>query len=68
MGATELHIVGGFNAKLGLEYYEDMFKLIKLKFPKIVIKALTPAEIFFISKVTRNSIKEVTSTIKRIWT
>ena len=67
LGATELHIVGGFNAKLGLEYYEDMFKLIKLKFPKIVIKALTPAEIFFISKVTRNSIKEVTCAIKRIW-
>jgi aminodeoxyfutalosine synthase len=64
LGATELHIVGGFNAKLGLEYYENMFKLIKLKFPKIIIKALTPAEIFFISKVTRNSIKEILKRLK----
>jgi aminodeoxyfutalosine synthase len=64
LGATELHIVGGFNAKLGLEYYENMFKLIKSKFPKIIIKALTPAEIFFISKVTRNSIKEVIIRLK----
>jgi aminodeoxyfutalosine synthase len=64
MGATELHIVGGFNAKLGLEYYENMFKIIKSKFPKIIIKALTPAEIFFISKVTRNSIKEVIIRLK----
>ena len=64
MGATELHIVGGFNAKLGLEYYENMFKLIKSRYPKIIIKALTPAEIFFISKLTRNSIKEVLQRLK----
>lgn len=64
LGATELHIVGGFNAKLGLEYYENMFKLIKSKFPKTIIKALTPAEIFFISKVTRNSVKEVLVRLK----
>jgi aminodeoxyfutalosine synthase len=59
MGATELHIVGGFHPKLGLEYYEEMLRVIKLKFPQIKIKALTPAEIFFISKLTKNSIKEV---------
>ena len=34
LGATELHIVGGFNAKLGLEYYENMFKLIKSQISK----------------------------------
>jgi aminodeoxyfutalosine synthase len=64
LGATELHIVGGFNPKLDLEYYENIFKLIKLRFPKIIIKALTPAEIFFISKVTKNSIKEVLVRLK----
>jgi aminodeoxyfutalosine synthase len=64
LGATELHIVGGFNAKLDLEYYENMFKSIKLRFPKTIIKALTPAEIFFISKVTKNSVKEVLERLK----
>ncbi len=64
LGATELHIVGGFNARLGLEYYENMFKLIKSKFPKVMIKALTPAEIFFISKLTKNSIKEILQRFK----
>jgi len=64
LGATELHIVGGFNAKLGLEYYENMFKSLKLRFPKTIIKALTPAEIFFISKVTKNSVKEVLERLK----
>jgi aminodeoxyfutalosine synthase len=64
LGATELHIVGGFNAKLGLEYYENMFKSLKLRFPKTIIKALTPAEIFFISKLTKNSVKEVLERLK----
>ncbi|TVP41745.1 radical SAM protein [Candidatus Nitrosocosmicus arcticus] len=64
LGATELHIVGGFNPRLGMEYYEDMFKSIKTRFPKVIIKALTPAEIFFISKVTKNSIKEVLERLK----
>jgi aminodeoxyfutalosine synthase len=59
MGATELHIVGGFHPKLGLEYFETMMKAIKRNYPNVTIKALTPAEIFFIARLTKNSIKEV---------
>lgn len=62
--ATELHIVGGFHPKLDMEYYEGMFRSIKKHFPKVVIKALTPAEIFFISKVTKNSVREVLIRLK----
>ena len=29
MGATEIHIVGGFHPKLSLDYYESMMKIIK---------------------------------------
>ena len=64
MGSTELHIVGGFHPKLGLEYYENMMKTIKAKYPKVMIKALTPAEIFFIARLTKNSVKEVLSRLK----
>ena len=64
LGATELHIVGGFHPKLGLDYYERMIISIKKEFPQVCIKALTPAEIFFISKLTRNSVKEVLSRLK----
>ena len=46
MGATEVHIVGGFHPKLPLEYYEDMMKIIKKNHPQLNIKALTAAEIF----------------------
>lgn len=64
MGATELHIVGGFHPRLGLDYYEHMIRAIKAEFPKVIIKALTPAEIFFIARLTRNSTKEVLSRLK----
>lgn len=64
LGATELHIVGGFHPKLGLDYYERMIISIKKEFPHVCVKALTPAEIFFISKLTRNSVKEVLSRLK----
>lgn len=64
MRATEIHIVGGFHPKLGLDYYEDMIRTIKEDFPSVTIKALTPAEIFFISRLTRNSVKEVLLRLK----
>lgn len=64
MGATELHIVGGFHPKLGLDYYEKMMRAIKSAHPQITIKAFTPAEIFFIARLTHNSVKEVLSRLK----
>ncbi|MEO9320457.1 MAG: radical SAM protein [Nitrososphaera sp.] len=64
MGATELHIVGGFHPKLGLDYYENMIRAIKVDYPQVKIKALTPAEIFFIARLTHNSVKEVLLRLK----
>lgn len=64
MGATEVHIVGGFHPKLPLEYYEDMMRAIKRNHPQLNIKALTAAEIFYLSKLTKNSTKEILSRLK----
>jgi len=64
MGATEVHIVGGFHPNLPLEYYEDMMRTIKKSHPQLNIKALTAAEIYFLSKLTKNSTKEILSRLK----
>ncbi len=64
MGATEVHIVGGFHPELPLEYYEEMFRTIKKNHPEMNIKALTAAEVFFLSKLTKNSVKEVLLRLK----
>ena len=64
MGATEVHIVGGFHPELPIEYYEEMFKTIKNTHPEMHIKALTAAEVFFIGRLTKNSVKEVLTRFK----
>ena len=64
MGATEMHIVGGFHPKLSLDYYESMMKVIKKNHPELKIKAFTAAEIFFFAKLTKNSVKEVLARLK----
>ena len=64
LGATEVHIVGGFHPDLQLDYYEQMMSAIKKNHPEMTIKAFTAAEIFYLSKLTKNSVSEILSRLK----
>jgi aminodeoxyfutalosine synthase len=64
LGATEVHIVGGFHPDLQLEYYEQMMSTIKKNHPELTIKAFTAAEIFYLSKLTKNSVTEILARLK----
>ena len=64
LGATEIHIVGGFNPYLPLEYYEEMFTTVKKFLPTVTLKALTIPEIDFIARTTGNSLREVVERMK----
>ena len=64
LGATEVHIVGGFHPDLPLDYYEEMMKVIKEKHKNLTIKAFTAAEIFYLSKLTKNSIIVILARLK----
>ena len=64
LGATEVHIVGGFHPDLQLDYYEQMMSTIKKRHPELTIKAFTAAEIFYLSKLTKNSVKEILTRLK----
>ncbi len=46
----EVHIVSAHNPHTGLDWYLDVFKKVKQKFPQLHVKALTAAEIHFLSK------------------
>lgn len=63
-GATEIHIVGGFNSDLPIEYYEQVFQTVKQEMPSVTLKALTIPEIDFIARVTGNSLREVIERFK----
>jgi len=46
----EVHIVSAHNPDTGLQWYLDVFRKIKEKYPNIHVKALTAAEIHFLAK------------------
>lgn len=58
-GALEFHIVGAHNPKLNLEWYLELFATLKKAFPQIHIKALTAAEVNFLSHLSGKSYQEV---------
>lgn len=44
-GGTQLLMQGGLHPALGIEYFEDLFRLIKARFPALQVHSLSPAEI-----------------------
>ena len=49
-GIKEVHIVSAHNPATGLEWYLEIFSKIKEKYPHLHVKALTAAEIHFLSE------------------
>jgi len=58
-GGEQLLLQGGHHPDLGLDFYCDIFRQIKKKFPSIKLHALGPPEIAHISKIDGKSHKEV---------
>ncbi len=52
-GITEVHIVGAHNPELDIYWYAALFREIKKLFPDIHIKALTAAEVHFLSTISQ---------------
>src|SRR3954468_9463782 len=55
----EFHIVGGLDMKAGLQYYTEMFRGLKSRYPHVHIKALTAVEIAHIARIDKMSIENV---------
>lgn len=55
---SELHIVGGLHPKLAVDYYEDLFRTLKKRFPWIHLKALTMVELDFLASLSRIDLGE----------
>jgi len=58
-GVKEVHIVSAHNRDAGLDWYFDIFQRIKAEYPGLHVKALTAAEIEFLSREYGLSIDEV---------
>ena len=53
---TEFHIVGGLNPDLPFDYYLDLLRGLKNRFPSVHLKAFTMVELDFFTKITRKSL------------
>jgi len=58
-GAKEVHIVSAHNPEVGLDWYVNSFAKVKEALPDIHIKALTAAEINFLSEEYNKSYEEI---------
>lgn len=61
---TQVLIQGGHNPNLGIEYYEDAFRLIRKNFPEVGVHGLSASEIDMIARIEKSSTKEVLSRLK----
>jgi aminodeoxyfutalosine synthase len=62
---TEFHIVGGLHPDLPLEYFLDLIKGLKDRFPKVHIKAFTMVEIAFLARRAKLTIPETLDRLKQ---
>jgi aminodeoxyfutalosine synthase len=62
---TEFHIVGGLNPELPFQYYVDMLRGLKERFPSVHLKAFTMVELDFFTKIARKSLEAVILDLQR---
>ena len=61
---TEFHIVGGLHPDLPLEYFLDLVRGLKERFPKVHVKAFTMVEVSFLARRAKITIPEVLVKLK----
>jgi aminodeoxyfutalosine synthase len=61
---TEFHIVGGLHPDLPFQYYVDLLRGLKERFPSVHLKAFTAVEIAYYAHLTRMSVREILERFK----
>lgn len=65
-GVREVHIVGGLHPGWKYEYYLDMIRAIRGRFPDLQIKAWTAVEMDFFAKLAKKNVREVLQDFKDV--
>ncbi len=64
LGATQVLLQGGLNSELEIEYYEEICRSVKEKFPEVQRHFFSPSEIQHIARVSGLSVKETLLRLK----
>jgi cyclic dehypoxanthinyl futalosine synthase len=59
LGGGQLLLQGGHNPDLPLEWYEDLFRAVKRRYPTFRLHALSPPEVVHISRLSRLPVPQV---------
>ena len=59
VGGNQLLLQGGHNPDLPIEWYEDLFRAIKARYPEFKLHALSPPEVIHISRLAQIPTSEV---------
>jgi len=62
---TEFHIVGGLHPDLPFQYYVDLIRGLKERFPTVHLKAFTAVEIGYFSHITRMPLRDILEKFKQ---
>jgi aminodeoxyfutalosine synthase len=57
-GATEFHIVGGLHPDLPFDYYLELIRGLKQRFPQVHLKAFTMVEVHYYARISKLSIRD----------
>jgi len=58
LGGNQILLQGGHNPKLKIDYYEDLFRRLKARFPDLWLHALSAPEVIHIRNVSRLTLDE----------
>jgi cyclic dehypoxanthinyl futalosine synthase len=59
LGGGQLLLQGGHNPDLPLDWYEDLFRAVKHKYPRFKLHALSPPEVIHLSRMSRLAVPQV---------
>ena len=65
LGGDQLLLQGGMHPKLGIEYYEELFRALKEHFPTLRLNALGAPEVAHIAKISNISTQEVLERLRK---
>src|SRR5579863_2784771 len=61
---TEFHIVGGLHPELSLDWFCEMLRGLKLRYPDVHLKAFTMVEVAYLAKRAKLSIRQTLERLK----
>ena len=65
LGGDQLLLQGGMHPKLGIEYYEELFRALKEHFPTLRLNALGAPEVAHIAKISNISTREALERLRK---